>query len=211
MSTSEDNPALEKTAAPAVSGWRLLKFHWYADLYRYTGRTGFKQYLHALFRNNSYKYTFLMRLCTYLSQNRNNILKKIAFRFFYEIFREYAFESGIEIEYTTQIGSGLYIPHMIGIVVHMEAVIGKNCHISQNVTIGQLNRGDRKGSPTIGDNVYIAPGAVIIGKIQIGNNVVIGANSVVNHDLPDNAVAAGMPAKIISMKGSQDYIVRTDY
>jgi serine O-acetyltransferase len=211
MNTREDILASRQKVAPALNDWRLLKFHWYADLYRYNGRTGFKHYLHALFRNNSYKYTFLMRLCAYLSQGGNNIPKKIAFRIFYEMFREYAFESGIEIEYTTRIGSGLYIPHMIGIVVHMDAVIGKNCHISQNVTIGQLNRGDRKGSPIIGDNVYIAPGAVIVGKINIGNNVVIGANSVVNHDLPDNAVAAGMPAKIISMKGSQDYIVRTDY
>lgn len=82
-----------------------------------------------------------------------------------------------------------------------EGAIGENCNIGQGVTIGIAGRGEKKGVPQIGNKVYIAPGAKIIGKIIIGNNVMIGANSVVTKDVPDNAVVAGVPAKIISYKG----------
>jgi serine O-acetyltransferase len=194
-----------------ISDWEELKRNWQADLFRYTGKISKSIFFRALIRNNSYRYTFLMRSCTYLSKNKNNIFKQIGFRFFFEIFRDYALKSGIEITYNTKIGCGLYIPHLIGIVINENAVIGRNCNISQNVTIGDLKRGERIGSPLIGDNVYIAPGAVIIGNIRIGNNVAVGANCVVNKDLPDNAVAVGIPASIISYKGSMEYISRIDY
>ena len=85
----------------------------------------------------------------------------------------------------------------IGIVLHADCKIGKNCIIGTNVTIG--GRG-RKGVPVIGDNVYIATGAKVLGPITIGDNVVIGANAVVINDVPANVVVAGIPAKIIKTK-----------
>lgn len=107
-----------------------------------------------------------------------------------------------------KIGKGFYIGHFGTIVVHSSAVIGDNVNISQGVTIGATNRGNRQGIPTIGNQVYIGPGAKIIGKITVGNNVAIGANAVVTKDVPDNAVVAGVPAKIISMQGGEGYINR---
>lgn len=86
------------------------------------------------------------------------------------------------------------------------AVIGANCNIYQGVTIGQKLRGERKGYPIIGNEVFISPGAKIIGKVKIGNNVVIGANAVVDKDVEDNAVVGGVPAKILSYQGSEGYI-----
>ncbi len=83
----------------------------------------------------------------------------------------------------------------IGIVIHARAVIGKNCMIGQNTTIG--GRSGHYEVPKIGDNVDICAGARVLGPITIGNNVVIGANAVVIKDIPDNAVVAGVPAKII--------------
>ena len=157
MEVVDNELAVNNAENYGIGDWGELKYNWYADLYRYTGKPGKKLYLHELLRNPSYRYTFLMRLCTYLSQNKN-ILKRIAFRFFYELFRCYAIRCCIEISHNTKIGSGLYLPHLVGIVVHRDAVIGKNCCISQNVTIGELHRGEREGNPTIGDNVYIAPG-----------------------------------------------------
>ena len=74
-----------------------------------------------------------------------------------------------------------------------------------------MNRGKKKGYPQLGDNVYIGPGAKIIGAIRIGNNVAIGANCVVTKDIPDNAVVVGIPGKVISNQGSVGYVNRTDY
>lgn len=113
---------------------------------------------------------------------------------------------GIELPKGANIGVGLYIVHSGCIVLHPDVVIGEYCTLSHDVTIGLGGRGEKLGCPKIGDRVYIAPGAKIFGAITIGNDVAIGANAVVTKDLPDNAVAVGIPAKIISYKGSQDFI-----
>jgi serine O-acetyltransferase len=123
----------------------------------------------------------------------------------------YECKYGIRIAVKTKIGSGLYIGNYSGIFVNTDVVIGKNFNISMGVGIGEANRGPRKGAAVIGDNVYIGPGARIVGKVKIGNNVAIGANCVVTRDIPDNAVVVGVPGKAISFNGSGDYIQYTDY
>lgn len=106
---------------------------------------------------------------------------------------------GIELPRDAKIGPGLYIGHFGGITISSGAVIGRNCNISQGITIGFSG----KGVPTIGDNVYIAPGARVFGKIAIGNNVKIGANTVVHKDIPDNANVVLDPGfTILSYKGN---------
>jgi Serine acetyltransferase len=115
------------------------------------------------------------------------------------------YKYGIDIPYDCQIGKGLYIGHFGGIVVSPSAVIGSNLNISQGTTIGVSSRGARMGAPVIGDSVYIAAGAKVFGKIFIGSNVAIGANAVVNKDIPDFSVVVGIPCHIISDKGSEGY------
>ena len=111
---------------------------------------------------------------------------------------------GIEIPRTAKVGPGLYIGHYGGITVSSVAIIGRDCNLSQNITIGVSGAGPKRGAPTIGDNVYIAPGARLFGKISIGNNVKIGANAVIHKDLPDNAIAVLDPGfKIISYAGNR--------
>ncbi|MEZ9421679.1 serine O-acetyltransferase [Vibrio breoganii] len=83
----------------------------------------------------------------------------------------------------------------VGVVIHSKSIIGERVIIGQNVTIGR--KLDPEGVPTIGDDVYIAAGSRLLGNIRIGNNVIIGANSVVINDIPDNCIVAGAPAKII--------------
>lgn len=107
---------------------------------------------------------------------------------------------------TFKIGEGFYIGHWGQIFISSQAVIGDNCNISQGVTIGVSNRGDNIGAPVIGDRVYIGPGVKIFGKVTIGNDVAIGANAVVTKDIPDNSVAVGIPARVISTEGSHGYI-----
>lgn len=99
------------------------------------------------------------------------------------------------IPYTAEIGAGTTFGYGgIGVVVHKRSIIGKDCMIAQNVTLGGRVRGE---PPVIGDNVYIAPGAKCLGG-RIGNNVVVGANAVVITEVPDNCVVAGVPARVIS-------------
>ena len=125
--------------------------------------------------------------------------------------RKYVFKFGISISQNVKIGSGFFISHFGGIIVNPNCIIGKNLNINQGVTLGQVNRGKKKGSPIIGDNVYIATGAKIIGAVKIGNNVAIGANCVVTKDIPNNAVVVGVPGKVISYNGTKDYVNNTDY
>jgi len=83
----------------------------------------------------------------------------------------------------------------IAVAIHRRTVIGRDVMISPHVLIG--GRSGLPGFPVIGDNVFIASGAKILGNVTIGNNVTIGANAVVLKDVPDNAIVVGIPAKII--------------
>lgn len=151
------------------------------------------------------KFSYWMRLCCALRGKKIWLpLYVIALK----RFNHYKFKFGISIPFITKIGKGFYIGHFGCIVVNPATVIGDNVNISQGVTIGATNRGGRMGVATIGNCVYIGPGAKIIGAISIGNNVAIGANAVVTHDVPDNAVVAGIPAKILSMNGAEGYVNR---
>jgi serine O-acetyltransferase len=125
--------------------------------------------------------------------------------------RRYKFKHGISIPRTTQIGSGLYIGHVGNIVVNAGSVIGKNCNLFHGVSLLEGGFGENLGSPTIGDNTFIGPGAKVIGRVGIGNNVLISANSVAVRDVPDNAVVMGSPARVISYGGAARNILRADY
>jgi serine O-acetyltransferase len=114
--------------------------------------------------------------------------------------------TGIQIPFETEVGPGLYIGHTGMLVINGNSVIGSCCTISVGVVIGQGGRGSNKGCPVIGDNVYIGVGAKVLGKIIIGDHAAIGANAVVVRDIPANATAAGVPAKIINYLGSSDFM-----
>ena len=111
---------------------------------------------------------------------------------------------GIELSRRARIGPGLYIAHAGGLVVAAHTVIGTDCNLSHDVTIGLSGVGENCGVPVIGDDVYIAPGAKVFGKIRVGNNVKIGANAVIHRDVPSNAIAVLDPGfQIVSFKGNR--------
>lgn len=174
-----------------------------ADLYRYAGKVSFLSFIKTYFLYVEFNYIFWLRVT---SASRNFILMRIIHYIFrYILFRK-RLSYGISISYNTSIKKGFYIGHFGNIVVHFKTIIGENCNLSSGVTIGMIPRGKNQGTPVIGDNVYIGPGAKIIGNIKIGNSVAIGANCVVTKDIPDNAVVVGVPGKIISYNGSDGYI-----
>lgn len=86
----------------------------------------------------------------------------------------------------------------IGIIIHKESILKENINIGSNVVLG--GKVGHKGVPSVESNVYIGTGAKILGKINVGKNAVIGANAVVVKDVPENAVVAGVPARIIRYK-----------
>lgn len=112
---------------------------------------------------------------------------------------------GINLPPAARIGPGLYIAHYGGIWVNPRVVMGANCTLSQDVTLGIAGSTNR-GTPVIGDRVWIGPKATINGPFQIGAGAVVAPNSLVVTDLPENAVVIGVPARIMSYSGSEKLI-----
>lgn len=103
---------------------------------------------------------------------------------------------GAVIPYQASIGRGTTFGYQaLGVVIHKKAVIGENCHIGQNVTIGGTS--GKMTVPVLGERVFVGANAVILGPIHIGDDSTIGAGAVVIKDVPSNCVAAGVPAKVI--------------
>ena len=111
-------------------------------------------------------------------------------------YRFWSVVTGADVPLNAQIGGGLLMPHPNGIVIHPDAIIGPNCLLFQQVTIGSA----RGGVPRIGGHVDIGAGAKIIGPITLGDHVQVGANSVVTCDVPAGSVVAGIPARVLVIK-----------
>ena len=101
--------------------------------------------------------------------------------------------TGIEIHPGAKIGKRLFIDHGMGIVIGETATIGDNCTIYHNSTLGGTGKDKNKRHPDLGNNVMVGSGAKVLGPIRIGDNVKIGANSVVLKDIPDNVTVVGIP------------------
>jgi len=114
--------------------------------------------------------------------------------------------TGISLPCTARIGPGLHLPHCGSRVFNAGVVVGSGCCITQGVTLGVSGHGDRRGEPVIGDRVYIGANAVVAGRVHVGDDSLIGANSLVNRDVPPHSTAVGVPAVVISQRGSSDYL-----
>jgi len=115
--------------------------------------------------------------------------------------------TGISMPVECEIGEGLYIGHFGSIILPRDGRIGHNCSIAQNVTIGTAGKGGSRGVPTIGNRVFIGTHSVIVGKIQIGEDAMICAGSVVTRSVAPRAVVVGNPARVVSFEGSFDHVV----
>lgn len=178
-----------------------------ADVFRVYGHSRPAAWLHACFWGIGVKYAISLRIGRYLGERRRALFPLwLAARL---VHRHYSLKFGIDIHPMTHIGPGLYIGHFGGIIVSPSAVLGRDCNLSPGVVIGIASRGKRKGTPALGDRVYIGPGAKLNGGIRVGDDVAIGANCVVTQDVPDHAVVVGVPGRIISFNGSSEYILNT--
>ena len=124
--------------------------------------------------------------------------KKVTRPFLHLLWKGYQLFFGLDIPYDTKIGKGLYLGHAFNITVNGNAIIGDNCNLHKGCLIGQENRsgGGRKGSPVIGNKVWVGINAVIVGNFKIGDDVLIAPNSYVNCDVPSHSVVLGNPCII---------------
>ncbi len=189
-----------------MSPWHNFLYNVRADIERYIA-TGARSKWRVIFLYQAFWASFIYRFTDFLrkyfykspirvlSSAISIILEKII-----------QIITGISLPVGCDIGSGLYIAHFGGIIVHPNAKLGKNCNLGVQVVIGYGRYKGQFGCPTLGDRVFIGPGAKILGPVMIGNDVAIGANAVVVTDVPDRAFVGGIPAKIINYAGSFDYV-----
>jgi len=169
-----------------------MKAEYLGDLFRIKGKKlNAAEFLMMFTKNRSVRFLYFYR--------KKNIIAKI-------IERKMRLKYDLEI-YSKNIGAGLFLPHPQNITIAKNAVIGENCNISNGVVIGCQARGVRKGVPKIGKRVWIGANAVIVGKITVGDNVLIAPNSFVNRDIPSNSIIIGNPLIIKEDKhATVDYI-----
>lgn len=126
----------------------------------------------------------------------HSILRYFYIRKYTKICNQY----GSFIPYSTQIGENVIFPHgLCGVFISAGAIIGNNCTIFHQVTIGSNTLKDSSGygAPVIGNNVYFGAGCKVIGNVHVGNNVRIGANAVVFFDVPDNATVVTEKPRVL--------------
>ncbi|HHB1907136.1 TPA: serine O-acetyltransferase [Bacillus cereus] len=135
---------------------------------------------------NIHQAIFFYRLSSWLHQHNLKILSTFIWSLNIKL-------HSCDISPMAKIGPGITMHHSVGIVIGA-VTIGKNLNIFQNTTLGTRGKGEY---PTLGDNVELFAGCAVLGGIQVGDNVKIGANSVVIHDVPSYSTAVGVPARII--------------
>ena len=169
-----------------------------ADLFRYGGLTGVKGFIKGWFISG-FRYTFLLR--------KSIQYKRFALiGFCYRILKRLLAYKEYQISNEAQIGEGFYLYHR-GTVIIGPVKIGKNCTVGHSVTIGRSYKGGKIGRPILKDNVWIGSGAVLVGEINIGTDVLIAPNAFVNFDVPDGSLVIGNPGKIIRKENPTKYYI----
>lgn len=149
----------------------------------------------AKFLNPSYSVMFSYRLGYYYFHSKNRVFKLISSRKRMKL----VFRRNCDISFLSEIGNCLRLPHPVSVVIGAGVKIGNNVTIFQNVTLGSDGKsGKEKRYPVIKDNVIIYADSIVLGNVEIGENAIIGAKTLVNIDIPPNSLAIGVPCKIIN-------------
>lgn len=173
-----------------------------SDLYRYGFNSEKQMGIMTRKECYGYRYSKTLRKCKWYKEHNSVLflIERIRLRILSE-------KLGFQINYSTQIGRGLYLGHMGSIVVNWKAVLGDNVNIAQGVTIGQANGGKKDGVPHIGNNVWIGANATIVGGITIGDDVMIAPNTFVNFDVPSHSLVIMEKAKTIKRENATMHYV----
>lgn len=176
-----------------------------ADQFRYEARADWRNFMKLWWKEGGFRFTTVMRVCAFLRSQRWSRFG--SYHLCLWIHRRMQIRYGVYLEFSTEVGPGLYLGHPLGIVVNTRSVIGANCTLSHGVTLGQTHaRSKCPGVPTIGNRVYLGCGAKIVGSVKVGDDAVVAPNAVVVADVPNLAVVGGIPAKQLSEEGSEGYV-----
>ena len=172
------------------------------DLYRFYGEEG-ESLVKRMMRPPELRYLALFR--------KAQACRFKPLQFYYTLrLKRMSYRTRIQIPARTKIGEGFYIGHTGRVIINPEAVLGKNINIATGVTIGYENRGERKGAPTFEGNCWIGTNSVVVGKVHIGEDVLIAPLTFVNFDVPAHSIVVGNPARIIPKENAtKDYICHT--
>ena len=164
------------------------------DSIRYGGRN----FIRVWFRDPRFRAILILRIGQNL-EKRNFIFKSFLLLL---LKNRLLLKYGLDTTFKVKIGGGLKIIHLGGIVIHGSSFIGHNATINNNVTLGQSLRGKENSLkvPHIGNNVFIGVGSVLIGDITLGDNVTVGAQTLVNKSFDSNSIIVGIPGRLLKLK-----------
>lgn len=192
---------------PVKKPLRILSLKEQQALYRWEGDISVLKKLKWLLVPR-YRIVYLKRKCE-LHADKKHYIRFLFYRFFYQIHISiYSTEIGRRVK----IGEGFIIRHLGAIAIHNDVVLGNNVELLNGVTIGYERRGKRQGAPTIGNNVWIGSNAVIVGKVEVGSDILIAPGAFVNFDVPDHSIVIGNPGVIIRKENAtKGYMDNIDY
>jgi serine O-acetyltransferase len=173
-----------------------------ADTWRLFGRFSWALALRGFVLRRNYRAVATLRLCHHAA-NRNGLLSRAFLVFARLLHRTACHSAGIDLPWQTRVGGGLALTHGWGLVVNENAVIGRNVTMLHGATLGQRDRlgadGSRVpgGSPTIEDEVWIGPHAIIVGPITVGRGSRIAGGACVFEDVPPHSIVVGNPGRVV--------------
>lgn len=167
-----------------------------ADKFRWNGQIKYPE------RIAQFRFIKIKRKCEKW-RDRN----KIIFGLYRAIYEHYKIKYNTDIPASCKIGKGFKIRHLGGIVFNPNVVVGNNVDCMNGVLLGKIDIGEKAGTPTIGDYVFLGTNSIVVGNITVGNNVIIAPGAYVNFDVPSNSLVIGNPGEIIRrMNMAEGYI-----
>ena len=171
------------------------------DYRRYSDKSGnLARYIYKALSHDGFRAIMLYRLGVWFKRHGMSLMAGMCQRFMHHLCHCW-------ISVDADIGPGFLIAHVGAIGIGPGTIIGKNCDVRRNLSLGgNFNKRDENGRdhPWIGDNVSFGVGAVVSGPVRVGSNSIIGANTVVTRDVPDNVIVFGVPGRIIKERWSED-------